>query len=124
MGEQPTDEQLMAWHRRFAVDASNRAWTLTEKIVLTSDEKGVGNGARKLCDGGARLRGIPQCQPWELAFAHAIMADAASASGDRQLHAEHYEKARSLGERLIDEDKDLFLATFDRIPVPQPNASS
>jgi hypothetical protein len=39
MPEEPTEEQLRTWHRRFAVEANNRAWTLCEKPDLTSEER-------------------------------------------------------------------------------------
>ena len=35
MAEQPTDEERRIWHRRFAVEANNRAWALIEKPELT-----------------------------------------------------------------------------------------
>lgn len=30
MAEQPSDEDIRKWHRRFAIDANNRAWALIE----------------------------------------------------------------------------------------------
>lgn len=55
---------------------------------------------------------------WELAFAHAVLANAAFASGDTQLHRDHYMKAKSLGDSLEGQDKELFEATFMRISKP------
>lgn len=56
---------------------------------------------------------------WEIAFAHAILANAASSTGDRAIHRRHYEEARSLGAALSDaEERDIFDATFARIPAP------
>jgi hypothetical protein len=161
MREPPTDEELRAWHRRFAADANNRAWSLSEKPELTNAERRelldaahaaahhwrkigtpaqvaqadlllgrahalLGNGAlaRTFATAALDLTTSRNGQPWELALAHAVMADAAAASRDAQLHAQHHEKAKSLGENLAGEDKELFLATFDRIPVPRPKASS
>jgi hypothetical protein len=39
METQITDEDLKKWHRRFAVEANNRAWTVSEKRELTSEER-------------------------------------------------------------------------------------
>jgi hypothetical protein len=56
---------------------------------------------------------------WEVAFAHAVVAHAAAASGDAAMHREHYEQAKALGEALPEEeDRDIFNATFRRIPAP------
>jgi len=38
MPEQPTGESVHAWHRRFVVEANNRAWRLSEKTELATDE--------------------------------------------------------------------------------------
>lgn len=38
MPEQPTEENLKTWHRRFAVEANNGAWTLSEKTELATEE--------------------------------------------------------------------------------------
>jgi hypothetical protein len=60
-----------------------------------------------------------ESEPWEVAFAHAILADSAFASGDHAVHAQHYERARTLGAALADpEDRRIFDATFDQIPRP------
>lgn len=56
---------------------------------------------------------------WELAFAHAILSNAAAVSGDAALHEKHYATAKELGEALDTEDQTLFLATFELLPVPQ-----
>lgn len=51
--------------------------------------------------------------PWEVAFAHAVLANAAAAAGNRELHAEHYGTARELGARLEPpEERAIFEATF------------
>jgi hypothetical protein len=57
-------------------------------------------------------------QPWEMAFAHAMMADAAALSGDQSEHRLHYERAGKIGSSLDEEDRGIFLATFNRIPKP------
>lgn len=56
---------------------------------------------------------------WEQAFAHATLAAAAAAAGQRELHVEHYAEAKRLGEAIADaEDRNVFMKTFDRIAVP------
>ena len=62
--------------------------------------------------------------PWEIAFAHAILAHARAISENPELHREHYLKARTLGEGLENaQDKELFRATFDLIPAPGETGS-
>src|SRR5262245_2742903 len=57
---------------------------------------------------------------WEIAFSHAVMAHAAAASGDTQLHALHYFAAGQAGAAIKDrEDKAIFDASFATIPAPQ-----
>jgi hypothetical protein len=139
---------------RFAVQANNRAWTLSEKPELTTDEISemldaahaashhwsrigtpveraradllLGQVHARLGQGRLAMR-FPTAafdaitsrdsEPWEVAFAHAILASAAAASGNTRLHAEHYVRAKELGERLDTNDKEIFLATFNLIPA-------
>ncbi len=57
---------------------------------------------------------------WQVAFAHAVMANAAAANNERSLHTTHYQRAKSLGAALTDdEERALFEATFRTVPVPQ-----
>jgi hypothetical protein len=55
---------------------------------------------------------------WEVAFAHAVLANAARAAGKRALYAERYRSAAELGAGLKPEDKAIFGATFRLIPPP------
>lgn len=56
---------------------------------------------------------------WELAFAHAILAHAAFAAQDSELHQKHYARAEELGQVISDpEDKEIFFTTFQTIPGP------
>ena len=58
--------------------------------------------------------------PWEVAFAHAVFANAAAAARDRDLQATHYSAARALGAALSDaEERSMFEATFRVIPAPK-----
>jgi hypothetical protein len=53
---------------------------------------------------------------WEQAFAHATLAAAARAGGERELHAEHYAEAARLGELIEDpEERAVFKRTFRNI---------
>ena len=54
---------------------------------------------------------------WEIAFAHAVLANAAAAARDRATHAAHYARAKALGAALDDEDRSYFDATFRTIPA-------
>lgn len=61
---------------------------------------------------------------WEVAFAHAVLANAASAAGDHALHAQHHALAKSMGRALASaEEREIFDATFVRIPVPDADAA-
>lgn len=56
---------------------------------------------------------------WELAFAHAVLANAAAANDERSLHTTHYARAKALGAALTDdEERAIFEATFRVIPPP------
>lgn len=54
---------------------------------------------------------------WEIAFAHAVLANAAAACGDRGLHESHYGKASALGSALPEADRVVFEATFRAVPA-------
>ena|SRR5579859_4920156 len=56
---------------------------------------------------------------WQIAFAHAVMANAAAANGELSLHRTHYQRAKTLGSALNDdEERAIFEATFRTVPVP------
>lgn len=56
---------------------------------------------------------------WEVAFAHAVLANAAAASRDHALHATHYARAKALGSALPEaEERSIFEATFKVVPAP------
>jgi hypothetical protein len=57
---------------------------------------------------------------WEVAFAHAVLANAAAAARETQLHSRHYAMAKALGAALSDaEERAIFDATFAAIPAPE-----
>lgn len=55
---------------------------------------------------------------WEVAFANAVLANAAAASGDARLHSRHYDEAKRIGMGLPREDREIFDRCFRVIPVP------
>lgn len=56
-------------------------------------------------------------EDWDRAFAYAVLAHAAAAAGDRELHADAYARAAALGHAIADaEDRSIFLDEFARIP--------
>jgi len=61
------------------------------------------------------------CAPWELAFAHAVAANVASAEGDATAHAEHYLQAKAAAEHITDsETREMLAATLRVVPAPNP----
>ena len=57
---------------------------------------------------------------WEIAFAHAILANAAHAADRGELHREQYAKAKAVGENLSDpQDKKIFMDTFAVVTKPE-----
>ncbi|MFH1568118.1 MAG: hypothetical protein ABIL09_08980, partial [Gemmatimonadota bacterium] len=81
----------------------------------------VGQGQPALAYAGRSLAYLAahETPDWEIAFAHAVLAHAASAAGGTALHREHYTRAQELGHAIADpEDKAIFHKTFDLIPAP------
>ena len=156
MNEEPGEQETRDWRRRFAVQANNRAWTLSEQSSVEAGEKTellyaayaaahhwsrigtedqissaqlllgrvhalMGHAALAMEFATSAFRRITSrdSAPLEVAFAHAILANAVAISREPQLHREHYLKAMALGEGLDDpQDKELFLATLNLIPAP------
>ena len=57
---------------------------------------------------------------WEVAMAHAVLANAASAAREGALHARHYEMAQAEGGALPDpEERAVFETVFKAVPVPK-----
>jgi len=58
------------------------------------------------------------CEDWDLAFAHAEIAQAAALLGDVSLHTKHYKEAQRRGNAIQGEvDRRIFLEEFARIPA-------
>jgi hypothetical protein len=127
MTTQPEEEEIRQWHKRFAVEANNRAWDLAEQSGLTADEKielfhtahasayhwsqigtpqqiaqaelllghahaTLGNGevAMEFATSAWDTITSGESAPWEVAFARAILAGAAAAASNPDLHREHW----------------------------------
>ena len=70
------------------------------------------------CDAFEFVR-LHDSAPWEVAFSHAVMANAGWAASDSLMHVDHYGKAKELGAALADEEeRAIFDSTFRRIPPP------
>ena len=85
----------------------------------------LGHGALALAYARASFAFVTshESADWEVAFAHAILANAAAAAHDAAMHARHYAQAKTLGAALADaEDRAIFDATFRRIPPPPGGA--
>jgi hypothetical protein len=60
-----------------------------------------------------------EAEPMEQAFAHAVAANVAAATGDAKAHAIHYAEADRLAAALPDqEDRNILSATLRVVPVP------
>lgn len=60
-----------------------------------------------------------QSDAWEVAMAHAVLANAAHCSGGLALHESHYNTADKLIAALSDpQDKEIVLATLSVVPKP------
>lgn len=56
---------------------------------------------------------------WEVAFMHAVLANAYAAAGRTREHAEHYAEARRAADAIAEpEERSMFDATFVRVPAP------
>ena len=65
------------------------------------------------------------CEPWELAFAHAVAANVAAAAGETEDHVTHYRKAERIVSSLADqEDRDILEKTMNVIPKPVKNSAA
>jgi hypothetical protein len=90
-------------------------------MLLAQAHALVGDGPRALGYARPAFAYVTEheSEPWELAFAHAVMANAAAASQESSLHATHYARAKALGNALTDEEEHaIFEATFRVIPAP------
>jgi hypothetical protein len=61
------------------------------------------------------------CAPWELAFAHAVAANVASAEGNAEAQARHYSQAQAIIAQVTNpEERKNLNATLRVIPAPSP----
>ncbi|MGZ5072282.1 MAG: hypothetical protein ACXWBL_04045, partial [Usitatibacter sp.] len=69
---------------------------------------GHGEAAMKLARRSFDFVASRESPAWEVAFAHAVLANAAAACGDRAMHEAHYQRARSLASSLDEGDRGVF----------------
>jgi hypothetical protein len=125
-GRTPEEEEEMLHAAHAAAVHWSRVGTERNKaaadMLLGQAHSVVGNGAlamryAKRSHGYITSHESPD---WEIAFAHAVLANAARAAGDGALYSQQYTLAKSLGEAISDrEDKEIFEQFFARIPVPE-----
>lgn len=61
------------------------------------------------------------CAPWEMAFAHAVAANVASAEGNASAYAKHYSEAQAVAAHITDsETREMFAATLRVVPALNP----
>ena len=59
------------------------------------------------------------CAPWEVAFAHAVTANVASAEGNTAAYASHYSEAKAVAEQITDpETREMLNATLRVVSAP------
>ena len=89
------------------------------RMLLAHVHAFLGDGARALSYAGQSHDYLRANDPpdWELAFSYAVLAHAAYAAGESDLHRQYYAKAKEQGDAIADaEDKKIFFRTFDLIP--------
>ena len=108
-----------AWHWAKVGNELNR---MRATMLLAEAHALVGHGATALALAKPMHRyftGRSDTPDWELAFAHAILAHAAHASGDAALHRSAYRDATAAVARIAgEEDRRIVMETFDHVPRP------
>lgn len=150
------EEEDAKWSRKFAMEANNAAWRLSERTQRSPEQDQamlhaahaaahhwaaigtevnrmradmllghvhalLGDGFRALAYAQKAFRYVTShaSEPWEVAFAHVVLANAAAAAGDRGLHEENHRKAREIGAALPADERPIFEATFRVVPAPE-----
>jgi hypothetical protein len=112
-----------------AAHASRHLWSKvgTERNLALADVLlghvhallGSGSSAMRYAGDALDYFSSHQSEAWELAFAHAALANAAHAAGHNELHREHYARAVEVANTMAsEEDRKVFDASFIRIPKP------
>jgi hypothetical protein len=89
------------------------------KLLLGHVHAVLGQGSAALAYAQESYRYLVAHEPpdWERAFAHAVLAHAAHAAGETELHKENFAKAEELGPGIANaEDREIFFKTFRNIP--------
>lgn len=156
MPKTPDDITPESWHRYFAAEANNEAWTLAEAPHSRADAlallnaahasawhwqaagnvlnhqralmllaqahavAGFGPSALRYADEmRAYFLSEPSTPDWELAFVHAIHANAAHAAGELAKHENSYASAEGAIRALADEnDRAMVMRIFEHVPRP------
>jgi hypothetical protein len=153
----PTELDPAAWHRHFAMEANNRAWSLAElpqrdaaaeremldvahasawhwaaignelhrmryTMLLAQVHALVGDGERAIVY-ATPMRDFfvarDDTPDWELAFAHAIYANAARVAGQRDAYIAAYAQAAQALDAIADtQDREIVARTFRQVPAP------
>ena len=108
-----------AWHWDAVGTPLHR---LRARMLLAHVHALVGHGALALAlaeDVRGQFLARPDTPDWELAFVHAIHAEAAHAAGDAQGHAASYHRAAEALAAIADEeDREIVSRTFRQVPAP------
>lgn len=157
MPQTPESTNASDWHRYFAIECNNRAWTLSvkkrsaeedaemldlahtaayhwnavgteqntmrAKALLAEVHAAIGNGPIAITYAksiGDYFIGNKETPDWELALTHVIVAHAAAAAGQGDLHRKHYELASQSIKAIADEeDRAIVNETFVLVPKPR-----
>ena len=105
------------WHQVGTELQRMRARTL---LALAHARSGLGTTALAYADEvRAYFLARPDTPDWEIAFAHVIHAFAASAAGDRELHARsHANGEQAMAAIASDQDRDVVQRVFELVPPP------
>ena len=156
MSKTPEDTRLESWHRFFAVEANNEAWTLAEAphsrvdacallnaahasawhwqaignvlnhkralMLLAQAHAVAGLGQSALLYANemrAYFLSEPSTPDWELAFTHAVHANAAYVANEHAQYESSYALAESAIRTLADEkDRAMVARIFEQVLRP------
>ncbi len=117
------EEMLQAAHAAMYLwktvgDETNRAHAALLVAHVYALLKQAGPAARYLAQAQPVVLS-DRAEPWELALAHAVMANVAAAGGDETAQREHYQTAAERIAALPDpEDRAILEATLKVVPAP------
>lgn len=108
-----------AWHWQAIGTELNRMRALM-LLAQAHAQAGLGASAMSYADSmRAFFLATPSTPDWELAFVHAIHANAAFTVGDKATHADSYARAERAVAAIVDaEDREIVVRLFDQVPRP------